>query len=60
EVGVPAGGAASVDLAPDARVVLTGVEGLHATVSFSGDAELSSMPVSPPGPLDAPVRVYPQ
>ncbi|MFE5672458.1 DUF5719 family protein [Agromyces sp. NPDC056523] len=60
EVTVPAGGAASVDLAPDARVVLTGVEGLHATVSFSGDAELSSMPVSPPGPLDAPVRVYPQ
>ena len=60
EATVPAGGAASVGLAPDARVVLTGVEGLHASVSFRGDAELSSMPVAPPGPLDAPVRVYPQ
>lgn len=60
ETTVPAGGAASVGLSPDARVVLTGVEGLHASVSFRGDAELSSMPVAPPGPLDAPVRVYPQ
>ncbi|MBM7504189.1 DUF5719 family protein [Agromyces aurantiacus] len=60
EVAVPAGGAASLDLRSDARVVLTGVEGLYGSVSFSGDAELSSMPISPPGPLDAPVRVYPQ
>lgn len=60
EATVPAGGATSVDLDAGARVVLTGVEGLHGTVSFSGDAELSSMPVAPPGPLDAPVRVYPQ
>ena len=60
QVTVPAGGAASVDLEPDARVVLDGVEGLHASVSFAGDARLSSMPVAPPGPLDAPVRVYPQ
>lgn len=60
EVTVPAGGAASIGLAADARVVLTGVEGLHASVSFRGDAELSSMPIAPPGPLDAPVRVYPQ
>lgn len=60
EVTVPPGGAASVDLAPDARVVLDGVEGLHGSVSYRGDAELSSMPVAPPGPLDAPVRVYPQ
>ena len=57
---MPAGGATSVDIDAGARVVLTGVEGLHGTVSFSGGAELSSMPVAPPGPLDAPVRVYPQ
>ena len=60
ELRIPAGGAASVELEPDARVVLDGVDGLHASVSFSGDAQLSSMPVAPPGPLDAPVRVYPQ
>jgi hypothetical protein len=60
EVTVPAGGATSVEVEPDARVVLDGVEGLHASVSFAGDARLSSMPVAPPGPLDAPVRVYPQ
>ncbi|HEU4465681.1 MAG TPA: DUF5719 family protein, partial [Agromyces sp.] len=60
ELRIPAGGAASVELEPDARVVLDGVDGLHASVSFSGDAQLSSMPIAPPGPLDAPVRVYPQ
>jgi hypothetical protein len=60
EVTVPAGGATSVEVDADARVVLDGVEGLHASVSFAGDAQLSSMPVAPPGPLDAPVRVYPQ
>jgi len=28
-------------------------------VSYRGDGELASLSVQPPGPLDAPIRVYP-
>ena len=59
-VTIGAGAAASVDLQPGERVVLEGVEGLHAGIAFGGGDEISAMPVAPPGPLDAPVRVFPQ
>ncbi|BDZ53716.1 DUF5719 family protein [Agromyces marinus] len=59
-VRVPAGGAASVALDAGDRVVLDGVAGLHAALSFAGDDELAWLPVAPPGPLDAPMRVFPQ
>ncbi|MDQ0574714.1 DUF5719 family protein [Agromyces albus] len=59
-VTVPAGGAASVALAPGAVVRLAGVEGLHASVSFAGAAALASFGVQPPGAQDAPIRVYPR
>jgi Family of unknown function (DUF5719) len=57
---IPGGGAASVDLDPGSIVELSGVEGVHATVTFSGDQALASFAVQPPGPLDSPIRVYPR
>ena len=59
-IAIPAGGAASVDVRGGDRVILDGVEGMHAAVTFGGGDVLASMPVSPPGPLDSPVRVFPQ
>jgi hypothetical protein len=59
-VTVPAAGAASVAVRGGDRLTLEGVEGLHAAVTFRDSGLLSAMPVSPPGPLDSPVRVFPQ
>ncbi|MRX42880.1 DUF5719 family protein [Agromyces kandeliae] len=59
-VAVPAGGSASVAVQGGDRVILDGVEGMHAAVTFEGGDVLASMPVAPPGPLDSPVRVFPQ
>lgn len=59
-VQVPAAGAASIEVGSAASVVLTGSEGLHASVSFRGSDELASFGVQPPGPSDAPIRVYPR
>lgn len=58
-VDVPAAGALSVSLGGTSSVALTGTTGLHATVSFAGDDELAAFGVQPPGPLDSPIRVYP-
>lgn len=60
EVTIEAGAAASVDLQPGERVVVEGAPGLHASLTFGEPEAISAMPVAPPGPLDAPVRVYPQ
>jgi hypothetical protein len=60
QVAVEGGAAASVDLRPGERVVLEGVQGMHAGVTFGEAGAIAAMPVAPPGPLDAPVRVYPQ
>jgi hypothetical protein len=60
QVSIEGGAAASVDLRPGERVVLEGVQGLHAGVTFADADAIAAMPVAPPGPLDAPVRVYPQ
>jgi hypothetical protein len=60
EIAVPAGGAASVDLDSGSTVLLSDVEGLHAAVSYAGRDALSSFAVQPPGPLDAPIEVYPR
>ena len=57
-VEVPAAGAVSVSL-DASSVVLTGTSGLHATVSFASEDELAAFGVQPPGPLDSPIRVYP-
>ncbi|WP_146184974.1 DUF5719 family protein [Agromyces badenianii] len=59
-VTIEAGSAASVDVPAGAIVTLSGVAGVHASVSFSGAGELASFGVQPPGPLDAPIRVFPR
>ena len=58
-VTIQGGEAVSVDLDEQSIVELSGTAGVHATVSFSGDQELASFAVQPPGPLDSPIRVYP-
>jgi hypothetical protein len=59
-VDVEAGSAVEVGLTAGQGLVLRGAEGLHASVSYRADRELASTPVEPPGPLDAPIRVYPR
>jgi len=59
-VTIPAGGTASVSVQGGDRVILDGVEGTHAAVTFAAGDALASFPVVPPGPLDSPVRVFPQ
>ncbi|MEI5584921.1 MULTISPECIES: DUF5719 family protein [unclassified Agromyces] len=59
ELTLEGGAAASVDLQPGERVVLEDVQGLHAGLTFGEPQAIAAMPVAPPGPLDAPVRVYP-
>ncbi|MFF2370086.1 DUF5719 family protein [Agromyces sp. NPDC058110] len=59
EVEVPPSGAVSVPL-ERGTAVLTGAEGVRASVSFRGADALASFPVAPPGPLDSPIRVYPR
>ncbi|WP_395243721.1 DUF5719 family protein [Agromyces sp. MMS24-K17] len=57
---VPAGGGAALDLEPGQGVVLRQVEGLSASISFGDGRTLASMPLEPPGAVDAPIRVYPR
>ncbi|KQM84111.1 DUF5719 family protein [Agromyces sp. Leaf222] len=59
KVEVPAQGAVSVSL-ERGTVLLEGVEGLSASVTYRGDDALASFAVAPPGPLDSPIRVYPR
>jgi hypothetical protein len=59
EVDVPAMGAVSVPIR--GRVVLLeGVEGVSAAVTYRSGAALAVFAVQPPGPLDTPIRVYPR
>ncbi|MCD2444028.1 DUF5719 family protein [Agromyces sp. SYSU K20354] len=59
-ITIQGGDAASVDVDAQSVVELSGVAGVHATVTFSGDQALASFAVQPPGPLDTPIRVYPR
>lgn len=58
KVVVPAEGGALASLAPGAYRV-TGAAGLRGSVSFAADGRASSFALSPPGPLAAPITVYP-
>ena len=58
-ITVADGSATSLAVDPLGMVLLGDAAGLHATVSYRGDGELSSLSIQPPGPLDAPIRVYP-
>ncbi|WP_285113869.1 DUF5719 family protein [Leifsonia sp. fls2-241-R2A-40a] len=55
---VPAEGGAAVKIAPDSYRI-AGADGLFGSVSFSGAGSASSFALTPPGPLAAPITVYP-
>ena len=55
---VTAEGGALLKVAPGAYRV-TGADGLEGSISFAGDGRSSSFALSPPGPLAAPITVYP-
>jgi hypothetical protein len=57
-LSVPAEGAAHVRLAPGSYRI-TGANGLRGSVSLTGDGMTSSFALTPPGPLAAPITVYP-
>ena len=59
-VTVAAGGAASVAVRAGDGLLLDGAKGLHASVVFSGERRLAAFAVQPPGPLEAPIVVYPR
>ncbi|MGI9823155.1 DUF5719 family protein [Agromyces sp. Marseille-Q5079] len=58
-VSVPALGAVSVPLR-GREVLLEGVEGVSAAVTYSSGSSLAAFAVMPPGPLDSPIRVFPR
>ena len=58
-VEVPAQGAVSVPIRGRV-VVLDGVEGVSAAVTYRSDSALAAFAVQAPGPLDSPIRVYPR
>jgi hypothetical protein len=60
ELTVPGGGATSIQLESGASATLSGVDGLHGSVSYAGDDALASFAVQPPGPLDSPIEVFPR
>jgi hypothetical protein len=41
-------------------LTVTGADGLVASVSLAGPGETASFPLNPPGPLAAPLNVYPR
>ncbi|MDR6973277.1 DUF5719 family protein [Leifsonia shinshuensis] len=55
---VPAEGGAGANLKPGTYVV-TGADGLTASISYAADGRTSSFALAPPGPLAAPITVYP-
>jgi hypothetical protein len=59
-ISIDAGSAASVEVDAGAIVTLAGVAGVHASVTFSDESGLAAFGVQPPGPLDAPIRVFPR
>ncbi|MRG60585.1 hypothetical protein GE115_12010 [Agromyces sp. CFH 90414] len=59
EVEVDAGGATSVELDGDDGAVIRDADGLHASVVYDGGRTIAAAPVEPPGPQDAPIRVFP-
>jgi len=56
---VPAEGAANMKVRAGTYVV-TGTRGLRGSISLGGDGTSSTFPLAPPGPLAAPIDVYPR
>jgi len=55
---VPAEGGAVLRVSPD-NYRITGADGLRGSISFAADGRASSFALTPPGPLAAPITVYP-
>lgn len=58
DVVVSGGAAIAVPLA-SGTAILSGVDGLYASVSYLGDGQIASFPLDPPGSLSSPITVYP-
>lgn len=56
---IPAEGAANVKVGAGMYTV-SGGDGLYVSVSFAADGRASSFALNPPGPLAAPIEVYPR
>lgn len=57
-LAVPAEGGSHIRL-PAGSYRITGADGLRGSVSLTGDGMTSSFALAPPGPLAAPITVYP-
>jgi hypothetical protein len=58
-VKVPAGGAAAVGVREGITYLLTGATGLHAAVSYAGDAQLAAYPITSARPVSGPIVIRP-
>jgi len=56
---VPAGGSASIAVAPDTVYLLKNVSGLAAAVSYAGDARLAHYTISSAGPVSGAIVIHP-
>jgi hypothetical protein len=59
KVTVPAEGGSNLVVA-GGRYTLDGAKGLYGSVSMGADGVASSFALNPPGPLAAPIEVYPR
>ncbi|MCU1586465.1 MAG: hypothetical protein JWM49_3021 [Microbacteriaceae bacterium] len=59
KVTIPAGRSVDQPATADTNYTLSGFAALRATVSYSGDAQLGSFPVSPSAPASQPINIYP-
>ena len=58
-LAVPAGGSASVAVAPGVTYLLKGATGLVAAVSYAGNARLAHYGISSSGPVSGPIVIHP-
>ena len=58
DISVPAGQSIVVALADSESYLVTGGEGIAASISYAGDGQASSFTISPIGPLAAAIPVY--
>lgn len=57
---IGAGAGVTIGVGAGQSYVLSGADGLHASVSLGAPGRLTSLPVIPPNPLAAPISVYPR
>ncbi len=58
-LSVPAGGSASIAVAPDTVYLLKNARGMLAAVSYAGDARLGHYAVASAGPVSGPIVIRP-